>query len=834
MKYFMGVILLCFLFTCFSAQGINGSQASPFLDTTHLFLTAELDFNRKLLEGTAELTFAPFAEEPAFLRLDATALFIIQVEVSKDQGKKYQAVAYSLTREWLDISAPEGGFGVEPLRVRIRYRCFGAGDVTRGPGFGPGLEFVNEASLGGMFAFTSVEPRRARSWYPCVDRPDDQFLYQGQFTVPAGNELISNGTLLSKTYQGQKVTFVWKHHFEIASYLVSIAAGPYVLILDRYEHIPIEYWVPKALLEKAQKDFKRTPEMMKLFSEYFCLYPFEKYATVVVPGYGGAMEHTTATTYGHNLVTGDLTHERIVAHELGHHWFGDMVTCATWDDLWLNEGFAMFMELLWAEHIDGKTGYEKKLEHFRREYLRHWENHKTAVYDPETAPEDKFHDTTYEKGGFVLHLLRQEMGNDKFRTGLRDYLHSLAFKNANTKQLQYYMEKAYGASLEDFFQTWVYGKGHPLLEIELVHTEKGSVIHLLQKKNPDFKKETLSLEVLFENNSKMFRKIELPFSGERVEHSFPEEFGTVLGVVIAEEYSLLAEIEIRQSVTEWLSLYHSADRLKIKEQALLEVAKLAPERIPEMVLSLWNTGESQNVKMAFRAMNVAYRQKKGLPVENKTLLRLLPYLTSQEVELRRDAVYATLALFQERGSLNGLASEEKMLRDELYTRLAQDSEMKIAWDIAIDLAKLKDPELFPLLKAEIERPGDWARGWLKQGILEAFGYLNDRQGLKYLQQYVSHENEWMRRAAVIAVGHLQEVDVLWDHYLLERLFDSKEPNNVRNAVIRAYEERLSFLKGSLETEGMYSNIKRRLEKGLEGEGLPEELQKSLKKLLQER
>ncbi|MEK7485557.1 MAG: M1 family aminopeptidase [Planctomycetota bacterium] len=825
--YFFGVGLL------YGQQ--DGSFASPFLDTTHLKLNLDVQFERKYIDGTAELTFAPVSPDLQSFRLDAVSLLMIQVEISKDQGTHFQAISYGVFRDWLEIYAPQDGFGSNPLIVRIRYRAYASGDISGGPGFGPGLTFVDHAQLG-RFVFTAVEPRRARSWYPCVDRPGDLLLYQGTFTVPEGLEVISNGTLISRSYPTpNRVTFYWKHPYEIATYLISMTAGPFVLILDRsYQNLPIEYWVPKPLVEKAQKDLGRTPEMMKLFSEYFCPYPFEKYATVVVPNYGGAMEHTTATTYSDNLITGDLTHERVAAHELGHHWFGDMVTCATWNDLWLNEGFATFMELLWAEHIDGKASYEKKLDHYRSEYFKHWEQMKTAIVDPQTAPEDKFHATTYKKGGFVLHLLRQIMGEPLFQAGMRDYLKTYYLKNATTAQFQKVMEKAYGNSLENFFQTWVYSPGHPVLEIECEKIVDGTLLRLRQKKNPEWKSGTIALEFLSEKNLDSFQKKEFSFSGDCTEYRLPAEWGNIAGVLSDNDYTILAEIQTQQDTSAWKAVYHaSSTRPKTRKLALAGIAQQNPEAIPEMALSLWNTGDLDQIKMAFDAYSMVYGQKKGLPLDSKIFGRLLPYLSSQDKDIRRLAVKSALAFFQEMGSLQNLNIEAKTVLQELHTRLSSDSEMQIAWDSAIVLAKLKDPELFPLLKAEMDRPGDWTRSWLKEGILEAIGYLNDLQGLSYLQQYIVHENEWMRRYSVLAIGHLQQSDILWDYLLLKILNSPKEVLSVQKAVLEAYSNRLKYLASIPDFQPVYQQAKARLDESLKTPATHAEIKEGIQKLLKE-
>jgi len=221
------------------------------------------------------------------------------------------------------------------------------------------------------YVLSFSEPFLARYWFPCFDEPSDKAEEGVEFeiTVPKGFYAAANGLLVSRTEKDGKEVFLWRHKFPIVTYLIALTVARFQVIEDDCDGLPLRYYVEASYRQSAEYDFGRTGEMVKYFSKMFGDYAFEKYGVAVVPFFNSAMEHQTMTTYSASLVTGDRRYERVVAHELAHHWWGDAVTMADFKDIWLNEGFASYCEALWAEHLTGAEGRDGVIRNFKERYF---------------------------------------------------------------------------------------------------------------------------------------------------------------------------------------------------------------------------------------------------------------------------------------------------------------------------------------------------------------------------------------------------------------------------------------------------------------------------------
>ncbi|MBU8869323.1 MAG: T9SS type A sorting domain-containing protein [Gemmatimonadales bacterium] len=271
------------------------------------------------------------------------------------------------------------------------------------------------------------EPAYAKYWWPCKDKPDDKALSEVRITVPDGLIGISNGTLVSEGPASDPGwnTNVWREDYPIASYLVSVAVSDYELIEsicnttwgdDLGYEIPLKNWVFPWHYEDAQVDFAPLCDMMEFCESHFGPYPFqgEKYGHAEFI-WGGAMEHQTVTSIGTSAIHGDGSTDWLIVHELAHQWFGNHLTPKNWRDIWLNEGFATYSESLWREHLEGPESYFENLEFSRNESS--WEL-QGPVYDPVPVFPGK---VIYDKGAWILHMLRGRMGDGPFFDLLEDW-----------------------------------------------------------------------------------------------------------------------------------------------------------------------------------------------------------------------------------------------------------------------------------------------------------------------------------------------------------------------------------------------------------------------------
>jgi aminopeptidase N len=325
------------------------------------------------------------------------------------------------------------------------------------------------------------EPDMARNWFPCYDEPWDKATSEMICTVPDDRFCASNGLLVSETdnLDGTK-TYHWSTRYAHSTYLTSVAISDYVTFSHWYHSSPTDsmempYYVYPDKLADAHVSFAAAPAMMEFFSNTYGEYPFieEQYGTALAE-VGGAMENFTCTTYGQVLVTGDNHYDWVVAHELAHSWFGNSVTMADWRDIWLNEGFATYGDALWQEHIGGPAALASRMEYFKGEYFDEDATNRFPMYDPVLM----WGATVYEKGAWVLHMLRYVVGDAAFFDGIRMYYQMFAYSSATTEDLRSVFETVSGMDLYAFFDEWVYQPGYPEYRYGWYAFETGDSFHL--------------------------------------------------------------------------------------------------------------------------------------------------------------------------------------------------------------------------------------------------------------------------------------------------------------------------------------------------------------------
>ncbi len=323
--------------------------------------------------------------------------------------------------------------------------------------------YIQDAATDAALVFTNCEPEGARNWIPCYDAPSDKATFTQSITVPADFRVVANGTLESAKTTGSWWTYTWREHYPQATYLIAFAASKRFLTKDTFavvlgNHVPMRAWVLES--NDVRSKFDVTPAILEHFSEIFPPYPFadEKYDHVHAP-IGGAMENTTCTFINTDVNWGDGNWDWVIAHELSHDWWGDWLTCATWADVWLNEGFATYCELLWYEKLNGFEGQKAYARYIMDIYLEYGDPF--PVYDPAQL----FGINSYEKGGCVLHMLRWVLGDSLFFAGLNAYALANANESVITDDFQNKMEEVSDRDLDWFFDEWIYGGGHPYYKI---------------------------------------------------------------------------------------------------------------------------------------------------------------------------------------------------------------------------------------------------------------------------------------------------------------------------------------------------------------------------------
>lgn len=342
------------------------------------------------------------------------------------------------------------------------------GTPTAGGGFisNASISFYDNSAQKDVIASLS-EPYGSKDWWPCKDDPADKADSSDVWiTADAWFTSVSNGSLVEVVTNGNGTkTYKWKNHYPIAPYLISIAMTDYYIYEDSWNYAPgkslpiIHYSYPENWTEDRKNALDKTKEMIEIYSDKFGLYPYikEKYGHAEF-SWGGGMEHQTVTSMGRFAMNSTHT----IAHELGHQWFGDKVTCKDWQNIWLNEGFASYTEAVYREGIEGREGYINEI----RDDMLGAKNAFGTLYVQDITNEGEIFNSnrSYKKGSVVVHMLRGVVGDSgKFYTILRNYLNdpALSFGVATTEDLKRHAENVTGQNLQYFFDEWVYGENYP-------------------------------------------------------------------------------------------------------------------------------------------------------------------------------------------------------------------------------------------------------------------------------------------------------------------------------------------------------------------------------------
>jgi aminopeptidase N len=315
-----------------------------------------------------------------------------------------------------------------------------------------------------LIIYSHNEPHDARYWFPCKDDPSDKAKLLMTVTLPDKFVVLSNGTLIESGESGyRQKRYIWQEDYPIATYLISIAAGPYLKASDSFEwqgdNLLLEYYVYPNDLSRGAAALKLVKEMLDFYSSYIGNYPFfsDKYSMSEVPfREASAMENQTATTMGDFV----MDNEEVIAHELAHQWWGDALTPHSFVDIWLNEGFATYFDALFTEYAYGREAFLKRMDDFYN-FLVSDGSLNYPIYNP--PPPFLFGRAVYMKGAWVLHMLRSEVGDQIFNEIIQHYYQTYNYLNVTSTDFIEVVESVSGKSFEQFFDQWLFYGGMPLL-----------------------------------------------------------------------------------------------------------------------------------------------------------------------------------------------------------------------------------------------------------------------------------------------------------------------------------------------------------------------------------
>lgn len=451
---------------------------SKAIDILHLALDVTPNFKERSVAGKATLRFKPTAKPLAELTLDGVDLNVTEV-TSTDAIQGWQA-----TDRHVIITFAKPVPAEKEASVTITYSAVPReGLYFRTPELGYKAE--------DMHIWTQGEAIEARHWFPCYDSPNEKFTSEITCHVPEDMVVLSNGKKMSEEKGSGGLKAVrWLQDKPHVNYLICLCAGYFKKIEDKYKDIPLAFWTPASQIEQAARSFKDTKDIMAFFEKEIGVpYPWAKYDQVVLDDFtAGGMENTSITTLNdrtlHTAASETLrSSQGLVAHELAHQWFGDLVTCKDWSHLWLNEGFATFYDGLYEGHKNGKDAMNYGFYGSAKGIINQPNDTNAIVRRLMGAPSEMFNYLAYPKGSWVLRMLRAQLGEDLFRKCIQTYVERYQYKNAVTENLNAVIEELSGRSFDRFFDQWVYHAHHPELNVSYAWDEKTKLAKLTISQN---------------------------------------------------------------------------------------------------------------------------------------------------------------------------------------------------------------------------------------------------------------------------------------------------------------------------------------------------------------
>ena len=463
------IIVFSFSFLLFFSISIlaqDGYEENKNIDIQHYKFSLELNDTTDIIRNTAEISIKFNADIQEF-HLDL-------INPRQNKGMKVESVLYNQrllsfthTNNKLRITLPSGNEKGKIMTFIVSYSGIPADGLI-----------IDKNKYGDRTFFGDNWPDRARNWLPTIDHPSDKATVEYFVTAPSHYKIIANGVFVEEKKLNDKVkTTNWKESVAIPTKVMVIGVAQFSSkITGEFNGINIESWVYPQNEEAGHLDYSLAIKPLTFFSNYIGPYPYEKLANVQSKTRYGGMENASAIFYYENSVTGKQGEdiESLIAHEVAHQWFGNSATEKNWHHIWLSEGFATYFTHLYMEHTYGIEVLHKRMENTRNDVINYAKKAMTPIIDTEVEDyNDLLNPNSYQKGGWVLHMLRRKLGDETFHQGIEKYYQTYKNNNATTEDLRMIMEQVSKEDLNAFFNQWLYQSGHPQLSFSWKNENSG-------------------------------------------------------------------------------------------------------------------------------------------------------------------------------------------------------------------------------------------------------------------------------------------------------------------------------------------------------------------------
>lgn len=673
-------------------------------DLIHTKLDVRFNWDKAYLYGKAELTLKPYFYKQSSLVLDAKGMDINKVQLyfnDHDGLPAAKDLKYEYDSLKLTIDLEQDYTKKDTLHLFIDYTSKpnelkegGSAAITSDKG----LYFINEKGEDKekpQQIWTQGETQANSAWFPTIDSPNEKMTQEIAITIEEKYKTLSNGILTHSEVNGDGTrTDFWEHKQPHAPYLVMMAIGDFAVVKDTWKEMTVDYYVDHEYEEYAKDIFGLTPEMLEFYSNILGVkYPWTKYSQIVVQDYvSGAMENTTAVIHGdfvqqtrRELIDGSAG-EDVIAHELFHHWFGDLVTCESWANLPLNESFATYGEVLWREHKYGDDKAAEGLQNDLNAYLQEVKegNHKDMVRFDYDDREDMFDRHTYQKGGRILHMLRNYIGDEAFFTSLKIYLEENKYTDVEMHQLRMACEKVTGKDLNWFFNQWFYAKGHPILNIKYTYNDSLKQQIVTVEQMQDFKKMPIyKLPVkidLYVDGKVETKHVEI----DKVANEFIFDVSSKPDLVNFDaDKMLLCEKVDNHNLEEWVFMLNNAPRYLDRYEALTNLSKYRDDIAVDAMVKGLSDVYPRIKRVAIKGIKNTVEVK---PEETKTALLKLAKEDKNSI-VRGDAIYTLATYFSKDDKVKEVCVSGVSEESYYVISSALESLSEVSYEDALKFAK---------------------------------------------------------------------------------------------------------------------------------------------------
>ncbi len=707
-------------------------------DLQHSKIVLHFDVAQKKVLGEVTHSISILREGTSKLAFDSVELSIKSVSVNKSTAH------FETTADKLFVSLPSAAKAGDKFSVTITYE----GKPRKGLYFIlPDKDYPNKPSQ----IWSQGESEDTRYYIPTYDYPNDRLTTETILTVPAAWITLSNGKLIAVKDAGNgSKTWTWKESAPSSTYLITVVAGEFDEVKDSWRGMPVTYYAPKGRGDRLPINYGRTPAMIDLFSKKLGVdYPWEKYSQVMVDDFvAGGMENSSATTNtSSSLVDPKLAPEYftgqdgLISHELGHQWFGDLVTCKDWGDVWLNEGFATFMEAVWMESHFGKDQGDYERWEASRQWFESSDLWNKPIVRHDFNDAGIFNGNAYTKGGWVLYMLRHQLGEEAFYGGLKHYLEVNRGKNAVTADLATALEQATHTNLDEFFDQWVYGAGAPKLQLSYIYDDAKHQVALTVKQTQKIEGHVglftfpTAVEITTATGAKSF-----PVTVSKSEEvfNFPAESAPLM-VLFDKGGHVLQSAEFQKEKKDWIYQLKNAAELADRADAALALAKLKNDA--EALSAIGETLRNDKV-WGVRSAAADALADAGNPLAVKFLVSALDSNDSPWVRNR-----AASALGNYKGDAAAASKLEAVAKS--------DSSFRTRSAALQSIGKLRTSGAYATLEAAVssESPDDI----LRKAALRALGALGDDKAVPLLKQWAAiGKPADSRTAAINSLARLQK------------------------------------------------------------------------------